>query len=257
MRHYIIVDGSDQKLFRRLQGSHTEIIAKESILPWWFQKLPVLKQNIWLSLKTLPVRGWLIQQITKIAIAHLIEENVLIFADSDVAFVRPFDPHTLVQEQKVRFFCKERSVPADMPTAHSKWYRNASRLLKTPTVPFPAPAYISQLVTWKRENVLKLCRTIEEHHHRPWIKVCCNTWHLSEYILYGLFVDQVLKDQAGHYPDSRELCHTYWRERPMSSSEFKNFLTDIQPFQVAVMISSRANMSPREYSAFLDYTPAQ
>lgn len=252
VKHYIIVDQRDLKLFQQLQGSMREIITKESILPWWIQRLPTFqKKNIWLSLKTLPLRGWLVQQLTKMAISQYIEEDVLIFIDSDVVFVRPFDLYkNLVQDGKVRFFRELNSIPQDL-LQFSQWFKTISQLLQVPMTDFPAHNYVCQIVTWKRDNVLKLYETLEKHSNRHWIETFCSHWDISEYVLYGVFVDEVLGNESGHYYDQAQICHHYWREEFLSTEELKKFILEIESYQVAVMISAKAGIPIQSYDKFL------
>jgi hypothetical protein len=256
VKHYIIVDQRDLKLFKQLESSTREIITKESILPWWIKRLPIFTQkNIWLSLKTVPLRGWLIQQLTKMAIAQYIQEDVLIFIDSDVAFVRPFDlQKSLVQGEKIRFFQELNSIPQDLGQFY-QWFQTISQLLQVPMTNFPAHNYVCQIVTWKRDNVFKLYETLEKHSNRHWIETFCNCWNISEYVLYGVFVDQVLGDQSGHFYDQAQICHHYWREEFLSSEDLKRFILEIEPYQVAVMISAKANISISQYENLFQLIP--
>jgi hypothetical protein len=66
--HYVIVERRDLRLFRQLQGSRTEILPVQSILPWWIRRLPGARRW-WLSMKTPPIRNWICQQLIKIAAA--------------------------------------------------------------------------------------------------------------------------------------------------------------------------------------------
>ena len=100
IKHYIIVDQKDRKLFQSLQQINREILTVESVLPWWIKKISLFK-NGWISLKTLPLRNWIIQQIVKLSIAKYITEDVLIFVDSDVAFIDYFDVQNFVINNKV------------------------------------------------------------------------------------------------------------------------------------------------------------
>lgn len=251
--HYIIVDQRDLPLFLQLKGPNTEIITKESILPWWIKRLPFVN-NVWLSLKTIPLRGWLLQQIVKIATALYIDEDVSVFVDSDVVFVRPFNFQSLVREDQVRLYDEPNGNFIGMPL-HFKWHQSASRLLGLPPIDMPAPDYIDHLITWRRDNVLKLCQHIESVSGRGWMETLTSSWHLSEYILYGTFIDHVLKEQSGHYCDAQKLCHDYWSTLSMSDEQLQNFIAEIQPEHVAVMISAKANMSVQQYQNLLKLIP--
>jgi hypothetical protein len=245
--HYIIVERRDLSLFRQLQGPRTEIINVESLLPWWIQRIPFFK-NGWLSLKTLPIRNWIMQQIVKIAAAQSIDKDVLVFVDSDVAFIRPFDLECFTRDGQVRLF---REPPYEEET-HIRGHHTANQLLGIPDKNQLAPGYIGQVITWRRDNVLKLYEKLESVSGRGWIETLASSWHLAEYILYGVFVDHFLKEQSGHYYDAQKICHEYWTPQPMSDEQLKNFFAEIQPQHLAVMISAKAGISVEQYQSLLE-----
>ena len=72
--HFILVDQSDMPHFAHLRSPNVTLVAKEDILPSWIRKAP-LTSKWWLSAKTLPVRGWILQQIIKLAVAHHIDAD--------------------------------------------------------------------------------------------------------------------------------------------------------------------------------------
>ena len=249
--HYIIVDKQDFPLFLKLKNSNTIIITKEELLPNWLIKIPLFtRKNIWFSWKSLPVRGWIVQQLIKLTIAKSINEDILVFVDSDIPFIRAFNFQNLVQEDKVRLFREPKAIDMQVQT-HYQWYCTASNLLGLPPVDFPAPNYVGPLVTWRRDNVFKLYEHLENISGREWLVTLCSSWHLSEYVLYGIFVEQIIQEQSGHYFDSQALCHNYWLEQPMSNEEIEKFFKDIEPHQIAVNISAKANISVENYAKFV------
>ncbi|MDJ0897201.1 MAG: DUF6492 family protein [Xenococcus sp. MO_188.B8] len=253
INHYLIVDQKDFKLFQQLSTPNRTVITVESILPWWIQKIPLMK-NGWFSLKTLPIRNWLLQQIVKLEIANHIREDIMIFVDSDVAFVRPFEHHQFIsQDGKVRLF--KESIPLsqwDFKIEY-QWYDNASSLLNLPQFSEfsdqnPVLNYVGNCISWKRENVLKLHQHIEKVTHKFWIKAITSYWNLSEYTLYGTFVDQVLKENSDHYYDSQLLTHDYWLRMPLSGENLQQFFDSIPPECIAIMITSKSKTPVDSYS---------
>ena len=253
--HYIIVDKRDLSLFNQLNNSYTSVITKESILPWWIWRIPLLK-NSWFSLKTPPIRGWLLQQLIKIGIAHHIKEEIMIFVDSDVSFIRYFSVDSIIRNNQVRIFSNPESIFSYMET-HQKWYDTAAELIGIAPVPFPATDYIVQLAMWRRENVLKLCDHLEKVSGKSWIETLGSVWNLSEYVLYGMFVESILKEQSGHYYDPQDMCHPYWGDQPLSDSELQQFFNNIQPHHVAIMISAKAGMSVQQYQKLIQQINTQ
>jgi hypothetical protein len=251
--HYIIVPERDLPLFRQLQKPNTEIITVESVLPWWIKRLPLIK-NGWLSLKTVFIRGWILQQIVKLGVAQYIDKDAFVFADSDLTFVSPLNVESFIREDQVRLFRVPNQCTTKFITenpGYYKWLITASRLLGLPPVILPVPGYIGQVITWRRDNLLKLYQHLENVSGRGWIEVLCSSSHFSEYILYGVFVDQVLQESSGHYYDSKRICHDYWSSEAMSDEELQKFFAEIQPEDKAVMISAKAGISVQEYQTLV------
>lgn len=245
--HYIIVDRQDLALFKQLENQNTVVIPKEELLPKWLVKIPFFtKKNIWFSWKTLPVRGWLVQQLIKLAIAEYVSEDIIVFADSDVFFVRDFDLNHFVKEDKVRFFAQPNQIK-DRYEFLAKWYFDASDLLNIEEPQFPTTNYMGQLVFWRKDNVIKLHRHLEQESRRSWVETICANWNVSEYILYGVFIEQVLKDASGHYFDSCDLCHNYWEEQSLQSDRLQDFFDGIESNRIAAMLSAKAGIPVESY----------
>jgi hypothetical protein len=248
VKHYIIVDRKDKKLFQQLKQKNREIITVESVLPWWIKKISFLK-NGWFSFKTLPLRNWIIQQIVKLSIAEYVREDVLIFVDSDVAFIRPFDVQNFVKEDRIRLFREPNVIePTTEPLA--QWCEVSHKLLGLPAVNYPTANYLGNFITWKRENVFALHRYLEKVSGKSWVETIANSWQLSEYMLYGTFVDSILKENSGQYYDPHKVCHDYWETTPMSKTELEEFFNNLPDEYFAIMISAKSGMNARDYTSF-------
>lgn len=77
-----------------------------------------------------------------------------------------------------------------------KWHESACRLLQLPDSDTDLPDYIGQIITWKKTNVIHLCQYLETIFGQSWIEILANSWHISEYVLYGIFVDRILQDKS-------------------------------------------------------------
>ena len=257
IQHYIVVDRKDLRLFQQLENSYRKVVTVESILPWWIQKLPLLK-NGWFSFQTLPVRNWLMQQIIKLEIVNHIAEDVLIFVDSDVTFVRDFNSQQFIQGNRVRLFRVDLS-PSDPSfssldlTTQTKWQNTAASLLgisslSTVIVPNPFIGYVGNVITWRKDNVLKLHRHIERVTGKSWIKAIASCWNFSEYMLYGIFVDRVLKENSGHYWDSQRSCQEYWGTTPLNQKQLQQFFQTMPDEAFSIMISAKSDTPVSAYA---------
>ncbi|MGF1566482.1 MAG: DUF6492 family protein [Nodosilinea sp.] len=250
IRHYIIVDGRDYGRFQSLVRVNTEVLTVESLLPRWILRLPLVSRA-WLSLKTPPLRNWIVQQLVKIAFAKTAREATTVFVDSDVAFVRPFNLGEFARQGQTRLF----RVPAFYAADFEPWYQAAYGYLGLSgyVSGVARPNYIGNLITWKQANVVALCDRIEQVSGRSWIETLATAKTLSEYVLYGVFVDQVLGADAGHFYDWSPLCLEYWDTQPLNSVQLAEFFATPPPETVAVMISAKAGMPPSRYADYLKH----
>ena len=99
------------RCFASWRTSRRTVVDERDLLPRWLRAfddpLSLFRRRIWLSLKTQPLRGWHVQQLRRIAIAAHAGEDVLVFCDSDVAFLKPFDCGAFWRDGKVRLFRRD------------------------------------------------------------------------------------------------------------------------------------------------------
>lgn len=251
VNHYIIVSQKDTALFNQLANQNTHVIAVESIIPKWIKKVSGFKQG-WISFRSLPIRNWLMQQITKIIAAQILTQDITVFVDSDVVFVRPCNlPSLLLDGSKIRLF-KDSVGNSVQKQIHYKWHVSSAKLLGLSTIEPCIPDYISQIVAWKKDSVRHMCDRIESISGRHWIDSIANAWHVSEYILYGFFVDRFLEQDSPHFHDANFICHDYWYNKSLSITELEQFIVKTSHEQVAIMISSKANIPVERYYPLLE-----
>jgi Family of unknown function (DUF6492) len=251
--HYIVVDRRDYAQFATLANARTQILTVEAIVPRWIWREP-LWRKVWLSAKTLPIRNWILQQMVKLIVAQQIAEDVAVFVDSDVTFVRPFDLNYLARSTQVRLYRDDvgNDVQRD---CHRPWHGTAARLLGLPLgLPLAGwlvPDYIGNLITWRKSNVALLCAQLEQVSGRSWIETLAREWHWSEYILYGMYVDVMLGDRAEVYPIDHNLCHDYWFPKLLDDRALQQWIAQLEADQVAVMISAKSGIPVERYAGLL------
>lgn len=250
LNHYIIVDKRDRKHFDSLNEGKTNILCVEEILPWWiFRAWGV--PGMWLSLKTPPFRDWILQQLVKLAIPPKIDEDIIINIDTDVAFVRPFNPYSYIRDGKVRLF----RVPDANSATQCHWHRTVGPLLGLDKKDYYGASFVGNLISWTTDNVERLHKHIESVSGRPWLETLCmpRNWHLAEYLLYGVYIDNVLGlENSGHWLDETNPCLGYWKHEELNETQIREFLATIQPEHVAVMIASYAGVPADRYARLLE-----
>jgi len=246
--HYLLVEDRDLPLFRDLEGPRRRILPESQLLPSWLKPRPdpfsLGRRRVWTGMRALarglpPLRGWHAQQLRKFAVATVAPEEVILFADSDMLFVRPFDLAGLERDGAVRLYRKPDAITADM-ARHRPWCVNAAALLGIGAPSYPGPDYINNMVSWRSDHVRGLLAHVERLSGRDWVSAIARDRQFSEYMLYGYYVEQVLGLEAsGHWPDARELCKVYWFPEDVTGLDLlKSFEEVLEPWQVAVGVQS-------------------
>jgi Family of unknown function (DUF6492) len=239
VRHHIIVPPRDVALFRRLAGPRARIHAETDFLPRSFRPLPGLNLSVNLRRPFPPLRGWILQQIIKLAAAARSDADVVVVVDSDIEFIRPFTADTFRRDGAVCFYRRPGAVDQGLPR-HLTWHRRGRSLLGLPPGSPPFPDYISSLMAWDPVIVRKLLDRVESSTGRRWTDAVGRELHFSEWTLYGLFVDEVLGAPPGSLTTDDALCHTYWDEIPLDDRSLQDFLARTGPGDIAVMISAKS-----------------
>jgi hypothetical protein len=240
VQHHIIVPRSDLKLFGRLAGPRTHIRCEADLLPRTFVPVPFSNITINLGRPFPPVRGWILQQVVKLAVVAASEDDVVLVVDSDVEFVRPFTAEMFVRDGNVRFYRKPNQIDNRLPR-HMAWHRVARVLLGLPPVEPPFTDYIpSSLVAWDPIIVRRMLARVTATTRRPWPTAIAGQLHFSEWTLYGVFVDDVSGAPANSFASDAPLCLCYWEPSPLNLDRAADFIRGIRPTDVAAMIQSKS-----------------
>jgi hypothetical protein len=239
VQHHIIVPPRDMALFRRLEGPRARIHQERDFLPRSFRPLPGLNFSLNLRRPFPPLRGWILQQIIKFAAAARADADVVVLVDSDIEFIRPFSADTFRREGVVRFYRKPDEVDDRLPR-HVTWHRVSRSLLGLPSSSPPHPDYVSSLMAWDPVIVRKLLARVESATGRRWPDVIGRQLHFSEWTLYGVFVDEILRGASCSFSTEDSLCHAYWDEVPLTGQTLRGFLSTTGPDDIAVMVSAKS-----------------
>jgi hypothetical protein len=242
--HYLIVDRRDRAAFQHLQRGRRRLIDAEEILGKWIKRMPG-RQGYWLSLKAPPVRGWIMQQIKKIGAIEVIPERTLVFCDSDTAFFRPFGREDLLVNGKIGL------LDVDFNNESTRrWTTTARRLLGLPASDGDYRNHIGYLVCWNRETVKAMQQRIEMSTGLNWQVALSRTLTFSEYMIYGIFVREVLGYEAvDHAPSTVPLIKPAFG---LSTAAIETFFTDFDPRTVGVMIHSKDGIDVSRYRRQLE-----
>jgi hypothetical protein len=240
VHHHIIVPRSDLKLFARLAGPRTHIRCEADFLPNSFVRVPFTKFTVNLRQPMPPVRGWILQQVIKLAAVAANEDDVAVIVDSDIEFLRPFDAETFVHNGVVRFYRKPHEIAHERPR-HVIWHRVARALLGLPQADPPYTDYISSLLAWDPAIVRRMLARVETTTSRPWTTAISRQLYFSEWTLYGVFVDYVIGAPANSFASDDPLCLPYWDTTALSRESAIDFFRGARPTDIAAMISAKSH----------------
>ncbi len=244
--HYVVVDRPHYTLFKHLQGPRRSVLLTDDVMPAKMRLLFHLPfvggRSLWWSRETGLSLGWHIQQMVKIGIAAVVREEGLAYCDSDVFFLKPFDTTNLVSDGRFHFYrAYERR---SLEHIANPQFINASVDLLGLAKHAQYFTYIENLITWRRQTVLEMCSHLASRHGGKWHLAFRNRLQISEYTLYGLFVDEVQADHNFHNPTYNRLCRTQWSKMVNNSDEdIAAFCAGLDANQVAVGFQSFLGVS--------------
>jgi len=245
--HYLIVDRRDRPAFRHLAGGRRHLLESEALIGNWLWQMPGRK-GLRLSVKAPPVRGWIFQQILKIASIDAIAERTLVFCDSDTAFFRRFDRNSLLVDGKMGLLDVEF-----INDETRQWTVTARQLLGLPARNGGYRNHVGNMICWNRETVRAMQHSIEASKGVNWQVALARTLRFSEYIIYGIFVREKLGyDAVDHAPSRARLVKASWGLSLRADAEIDAFFSDIAPETVAVMIHSKDGIEPVRYRGHLE-----
>ena len=248
--HYILVDNDDYALFASLAGQRRHIINERDILPGWLRSFRTgfseKARKVWVSTRTWPMRGWHVQQLRRIAIAHHIGHAGLLYCDSDMLFVRSFSTDLLWQDGNFRLYRNPLGIHDKLPDGghlHYAWTRHAAKLNGLDEPDFPAHDYINNLVSWRRSDVVGLCKHIERVCDKDWLSAIGSKRSFSECQIFGAYADGVLNGE-GVWHGEGPLCQTYWSGEALTRHSAAAFIESLKPEQVAIGVQSFTGTNP-------------
>lgn len=260
IEHRLIVPKRDLPLFGPLASARRDVVPEEDLRPWWLMHLPLPgpkwrrllhlpRREVFLSLRGMPVRGWILQQMLKIAAVRDGKWDVVLHVDSDCVFFRPLTREHLIKDGRVRFY---RNPGAANMEPHNSWHRAAAQLLGLPPRDYFGADYIDSFIIWRKQIVREVTDRIEATTGKDWWTALSRTLHFAEYILYGIYVDQVRGADDGQYATARSLGMSRWSEGFADAAAEDAFIATMGADQVACNVQSTLGLSSEGRAAFLE-----
>ncbi len=241
--HHVVVPPSDRKLFARYRGPRCRLWTTAELLPRRYMHIRLGGREVFANLRRPwpPVRGWISQQAIKIEMSARLDADVVLLADSDVVLVRPVRADRFSIDGQISLFRDENAVTSDMER-HVIWHRVARELLGLPPAPPPPlPDYVSPFNAWDPAVVRAMQQHIRKVTGQDWLDMFCRRLHISEFVLYGVFVDEVLSGSGPRPPADNGICHNSWDRTPLDTPAAIAFAEQLKPEAVAMMISAKSH----------------
>ncbi|MGH3864453.1 DUF6492 family protein [Actinokineospora sp.] len=235
--HHLIVPAAHRSTFARYAGRRCRIWTHPELLPRRYVRFP---SGIWLNGRRPwpPVRGWIMQQAAKIAAAATVEADVVLIADSDAVLVRHTSDDRLRIDGRPMLYRMENGVHSDM-RRHVHWHQVAHDLLGLPSPPPPPlPDYVNALGVWDPAIVRAMLRRITETTGKHWLDAFTSQLHISEFIVYGVFVDQLLG--TARQPAGDNLCHANYEQTALNLDDALSFADQLKPEAIGMMIAGNS-----------------
>lgn len=243
--HHVFVPPRDYDLFRGYQGPRCQVRTSSSLLAR--QAVRVAGMDFFLSARRPwpPVRGWVAQQAVKIAAVSELDASAVLVIDSDVVLVRPVRAERFRLDGKWMLYREDRAVTAALER-HVIWHHVARRMLGLPAPPpLPLPDYVSPVNVWRPATVRAMIGHITDATGRPWMDVFTGQRHVSEFMLYGVFVDEVLHARRQPPPTDQRICYPTWQRTPLDHDGAIAFAEGLWPEAIAMMISAKSRTPVR------------
>ena len=189
------------------------VLPASRFLPGWLRPLPPIvrrkRRQYWWSFCALPVSGWHVQQILKIAAEHRrCRTGAICILHFDVAFFRDFD---------LSRFRVSRPIPLSAPRQGDAGPDPPCALGRTSHLLLGlAGAAASGDRLYRAHHFLgsadhqAMVAKIEAVTERDWVEALCRIRSFSEYMLYGYFVRNDGRFAGGHTISPRTPCISYW-----------------------------------------------
>ncbi|GAA5199834.1 DUF6492 family protein [Rugosimonospora acidiphila] len=239
--HHVFVPESDKPLFSRYEGPRCRIFTSAELMPRRYVRIGKGDSYVNARRPWPPVRGWITQQAIKIAAAGRLDADVVLVADSDVVLVRPVNARRFESGGQRLLYREDNGVNAGMER-HLIWHRVARELFGLPAAPPPPlPDYVSSFNFWEPAVVRAMQQRIQETTGRDWLDAFTAQLHISEFMMYGIFVDEVLSAGGPRPAADNAVCHNTWQTTPMGHDEAIAFADRLGPDAVAMMISAKSH----------------
>ena len=251
VRHIVAVPDRDVGRFRSIDTGRLDVRGYGGVLPrrfistTWLARLPGLPRGYRIAAVNSrrpwpPIRGWMLQQVVKLAVVSELGVDVALLIDSDVLVIRALEERAFRRaDGVVRLYRLPQGITPSMQR-HVAWQRAARSLIGGERSEPDSPDYISAFASWDPRLVRECTQRVSEHTGVDWRDAVGGRLDFSEFILYGTYVmtEAPQRERTNIHADS--LCHSHWDPIPLDLDGARRFLSEIGPQDVAIHVQSNS-----------------
>lgn len=190
--HFIFVNDEDWKLFHSLSYGRHILHKKSECIPFYFFRFPfkLKDHNFWISPFTFPMRGWIYQQVCKLAVFDVIGDSYdfVINCDSEAILIKPFKLESVFKNDRFKLF---RNTHTEWDT-HQPLYTDAIQKFFKNSMPqkeLDKYQYMDIATIFVRENLQEMLAEMQKNSpYWNWKLWLANTIKFSEFFTYGNYV---------------------------------------------------------------------
>lgn len=251
-RHIVVVPHIDVPLFESIGSPRLEVLSEREVLPRRFvaatrlARIPRIPRGLRIAAVNVqhpwpPIRGWIFQQIVKLALVSELDTDVAVIIDSDVLLVGRLDESMFRDNDGVaRLYRLPGGITADM-TRHRTQQAKALSLLGLDRAETDSPDYIAGIVSWDPALVRTLLARIESTTGRRWQDCIGGSLDFSEFITYGTYVMSLAEPSRRAFVSDRSLSHSHWGPTPLTMATAHLFVQALDDDDVAVHVQSNTS----------------
>ena len=228
-RHYIFVNDEDYSYFQALHYGNHIVMKKSTVLPWYFFRLPfkLLGHHFYLSPFTFPMREWVMQQMCKLGVFEVIDNDIeaVFHIDSECVMLRPFNINNFYKEGKYILFRSQDNKQR----SHAYYIRAINSLFNNPIQQDKMDKYdyMAQMCCFVRENTESMLKDISKSNlFKSWKIKFANTYRPSEFYIYGNYCANILK-MKNHYVDNHRAFKYLRGSNFKTSEELKRTIDEV------------------------------
>lgn len=250
--HIVAVPGIDVPLFESIGSSRLRVVSEQETLPRRFvpatrlARIPGIPRGFRIAAVNStrpwpPIRGWILQQMVKLAVVSQLEVDVALIIDSDVLLVRSVDEAVFRRHDGiVRLYRLPGGITPDM-TRHVTQREKALRLLGLSAGEEESPDYIAGIVSWDPGLVRQMLGRLEETMERRWQDCVGQSLDFSEFITYGTYVMLLADPRRRAFLGDRSLSHSHWGPTPLTMDAARRFVGTLAPDDLAIHVQSNTS----------------